>query len=161
MATPRASAAGGVHVVGMAEFLAGLQAANVQTTKAMTTAHRRVAALVVKRAKPAAPGDTKAALRPIGRKDQAVIRVGSKPGRAIGTFMGAKRRFGWYAAGRYQASKGRQFRPWVGNQWDPGEQAGKPYFIGSPINESTEEALEVYQDELEKVYVLAYPLKTG
>jgi hypothetical protein len=161
MAAVARGAGGRLAVAGMAELQAGLKVAQVKMAREMGRAHRKVAAVVAGRAKQAAPGGTASAIRPVGNKDNAVVRIGPAPGRAIGTFMGAKGRFGWYAAGRYAGSQGRQFKPHVGNQWVPGEQGGRPYHIGDAINAATEEAEKVYLDEIERMHALAFPLKTG
>jgi hypothetical protein len=71
--------------------------------------------------------------------------------------MGARGRFGWYSNPRYSSSPARQFEPWVGNQWDPGEAGGAPYFIGPAINQSVDEIIEIYGDGIEDLARRAFP----
>ncbi len=83
-----------------------------------------------------------------------------KPPFALATIWGQKRRSGWYAAQRYGASTGRQFEPWVGNQWDPGETGSwgsSPYHIGPAIDASIDEVLDIYMDGIDDLTRRAFP----
>ena len=66
--------------------------------------------------------------------------------------MGQTRRSGWYSRLRYRGSAGRQFRKWVGNQWDPGETGAVPYEVGPAINASLDEVVDMYGDALERLF---------
>ena len=161
MAAPRvARNSKGIYVQGLDDLIRGLKVAMAGSATALTASHRRVAAFLLKQAKPSAPGFTKDSMRAEGTNTAAKITVNYAHPASIGTFMGAKQRFGWYGAERYAGSSGRQFQPWVGNQWVPGEQSGKPYYIGEPLNEATDEAVEMYADEILKLVRLAFPIKT-
>ena len=56
-----------------------------------------------------------------------------------------------------QCSTGRQFEPWVGNQWEPGETGGSPYYIGDAINDSVDDAAELMIDRINKLAAKAFP----
>lgn len=146
-----------VKVRGLDEFRRELKRIDRALGKELRQVHLKVAGLVSGRARAAAPGRTGQAIRPRATQKSAFVQVGSRPGHAIGTFMGAKRRFGWYAAGRYRTSEGRQFEPWIGNQWDPGDGAGGPYHIGPAIDGSIDEVIELYGDEIEELAAKAFP----
>lgn len=109
----------------------------------------RAAKLVADRADSAAPQRAKGVIKPRATQRAAFVRVTPRDGDELGVFLGMTRRSGWYRRGRYARSKGKQFRPWVGNQWDPGEQGGKPYFIGDAINESVDEVVDILGDGIE------------
>src|SRR5690606_27550271 len=47
----------------------------------------------------------------------ARLAITGGPAYAKAAFWGMKRRTGWYAAQRYEASTGRQAPPWVGANW--------------------------------------------
>lgn len=109
----------------------------------------KVANLVANKADAAAPARAKGVIKPRATQRAAMARVTVKRGDELAVFLGQTRRSGWYRRGRYRDSKGKQFRPWVGNQWDPGEQGGKPYFIGDAINDSVDEAVDILGDGVE------------
>ena len=150
----------GIYVEGLDQFLRELKKIDREWGKRLKAIHERVSRHVTAKAKAAAP--------PRGRKGlshnatQKAAFVKTRPGRrgdALGVFWGMKRRSGWFAASRYDGSSGRQFKPWVGNQWDPGEQGGKPYFIGDAINESIDEVLDIYEEEIDALVAEAFPEK--
>lgn len=146
----------GITVVGLRDFQADLRAfaRNLDDLKIVND---RIASLVRDRARAAAPGGVKSAIRKRVRPDQASIEIYHNPQRALGVFMGAKRRFGWYANARYRGSSARQFERWVGNQWEPGDSAGKPYYIGDAINQAVPEIVEMYGEEVERLAGRAFP----
>lgn len=109
----------------------------------------KAAKLVVERAEGSAPARAKGAIKGRATQRAAFIRVTPKRGDELAVFMGQTQRSGWYGWRRYRQSAARQFRPWVGNQWDPGETGGKPYFIGEPINEAADEVVDMLGDEIE------------
>lgn len=110
----------------------------------------KVAKHVLERAEAAAPSHTKGALKARATQKAAFVRITPGPrGDALAEFWGMRRRAGWYSHPRYRNSAGRQKRPWVGNQWDPGAQGGKPYFIGDAINDSVDEVVEILGDGVE------------
>ncbi len=111
----------------------------------------KAANLVEARAVAAAPTRAKKAIKGRATQRAAFIRVTPRRGDELAVFLGQTRRSGWYRRGRYYDSKGKQFRPWVGNQWDPGENDGRPYFIGAAINDSVDEVVEILGDGVEDV----------
>jgi len=147
-----------IEIKGLADFRRELRRLDDrQLRNGLTPIYRDIAKLVKERAKGAAPGDVKSAIGHRANRRGAFITVGGRPPRALGVFFGAKARFGWYSAGRYQRSQGRQFEPWVGNQWDPGEGGAEPYFIGPAINASVDEVLEKMADGIEDLARRAFP----
>lgn len=91
------------------------------------------------------------AIKPKGQQASAILRTVANPPWALGLIWGMKRRSGWYGARKYRDSAGKQFKPWVGNQYVPGANGGKPYFVGSAINAKIDEVVEQYLDALEEI----------
>jgi hypothetical protein len=146
-----------VEVHGLKEFRREIKKVDRALGRELRQVHLKVADLVAGRARGAAPGGVKGAIGSKATQKAAFVQIRNRPARALAVFMGMKRRSGWYAAGRYRSSQGRQFEPWVGNQWDPGEFGGDPYYIGPAINRSVDDVLDLYGDELEKLARRAYP----
>lgn len=147
-----------IEIRGLKELRRELKRMDRAWGKALREVHVKVAELVAGRARSASPGSVSGAVKGRGTQRKAIIQVGLRPPRAIAVFMGARRRFGWYSNPRYRGSRGRQFEPWVGNQWDPGDNGGTPYFIGPAINQSVEDVIELYGDEIEKLAARAFPI---
>lgn len=150
-----------IEIEGLPEFRRELRKMAKGLDLQMTVIHKKAAVVVATAAKGGAPYGTKSAIRGRGTRVGAFVDVGLSPPRAIGTFMGAKKRFGWYGHPRYSASTGRQFPDWVGNQWIPGENAGKPYHIGTPINASIDTVENLMGDEIESLARRAFPDKVS
>lgn len=146
-----------VNVRGLDEFRRELKRIDKTFGKELRQVHLKVAKLVTARAQSAAPARVSKSVRPKATQKAAAIRVTANPPYALGVFWGMRRRSGWYAARRYRGSSGRQFEPWVGNQWDPGEQGGKPYYIGDAINRSVNDVIELFGDEIERLAGRAFP----
>lgn len=147
-----------VEIEGLKAFRRELRKLDDKTLRnGMTPVFREVAKLVRGRAEGAAPGDVKRSLGHRANVRGAFITTRSVPPRALGVFWGAKARFGWYSKARYSGSRGRQFEPWVGNQWDPGERGGQPYFIGDAINDSIDEVVEIVAKGIEDLADKAFP----
>jgi hypothetical protein len=128
--------------------------------RGLTAIHRDIAKLVRRRTEAAAPPDVKQSLGHRATQAAAFLTMSPRPPRALGVFWGAKRRFGWYAASRYAQSSARQFEPWVGNQWDPGETGSfgsRPYYIGAAIDRSVDEIIDMLGDGLEDLARRAFP----
>ena len=150
--------AAAVEVKGLKEFRRALRKLDDKSLRnGVTPIYREVAKLVRTRAEGAAPGGVRRAIGHKANARGAFITIRPVPGYALGVFLGAKARFGWYSAARYSGSNGRQFEPWVGNQWDPGENGSMPYFIGPAINSSVDEAVEIIADGIEKLAGEAFP----
>jgi len=146
-----------VTIIGLREFHGELRRMSRELGREMRQAHLKVAALVAGRAKGAAPAGLSGAITPRATQKAAFIGVRAKPAYALGVFMGARGRFGWYSNPRYRGSSARQFEPWVGNQWDPGDAGGAPYFIGPAINRSVDDIVELYGDEVDRLAHRAFP----
>jgi hypothetical protein len=147
-----------VEIKGLKDFRRELRKLDDRSLRnGLTPIYRKIAKLVRGRAEGAAPGDVKSAIGHKANQRGAFITIGSSPPRARGVFFGAKARFGWYAAGRFRSSSARQFEPWVGNQWDPGESGGSPYFIGPAINHSVDEIIETMGEGIEDLARKAFP----
>lgn len=144
-----------VQIHGLKDFRRELRA--LKLTKELSAVHKRVAELVAQRARAAAPGETGQAITARANQRAASLGIGRRPPWATVTFFGAKRRTGWYARRRYRDSPARQHQPWVGNQWDPGETGGTPYFIGPAINDAVPEVVELMGDEMERLAGEAFP----
>lgn len=87
----------------------------------------------------------------------AFIDTVGKPPFALGVIWGQRKRSGWFANPRYSGSAGRQFDDWVGNQWDPGEHGGEPYFIGTAIDSSLDEVDDIYLEGVDDLVRRAFP----
>lgn len=138
-----------------ARDLGKLRSACKKIDKALGKEFRQVwlkaATLVAGRAAGAAPARAKGVIKPRATQRAAMVRVGVKRGDELAVFLGQTRRSGWYHRGRYRGSAGKQFEPWVGSQWDPGDQGGKPYFIGDAINDSVDDVIEILADGVEEL----------
>jgi len=152
-----------VYIRGLDEFRRELRRVDSKMGNEVRKIHRRVADLVADRAKAAAMSGVPQASRAAGAikarasNKSAKIETVSRPPFALGVFWGQRQRSGWYANPRYAASTGRQFDDWVGNQWDPGEHGGKPYFIGDAINRSLDEVDDIYLDGIDELARRAFP----
>lgn len=112
-------------------------------------------------ARAASPARLQQAIQKRATSEYASIQVIHRPADALGRFMGANRRFGWYAAPKFKDSTGKQFPKWVGNQWDPGDNAGKPYYIGDAINELIDKIVDLYGDDIMEKAKPAFPEGAG
>ncbi len=147
-----------VEIKGLADFRRELRKLDDRSLRnGITPVYREIAKLVKGRAQSAAPGDVKRAIGHRANRRGAFITIRPNPPRALGVFLGAKGRFGWYAAGRYARSSARQFEPWIGNQWEPGAGGTAPYFIGPAIDHSVDDVLEKMADGIEDLARRAFP----
>lgn len=146
-----------VKVRGLDEFRREIKKVDKEFGKELRQVHLAIAKMVAGRAQAAAPARVTKAIRPRATQKSAFVQTRTVPPYALGVFWGMRRRSGWYAAHRYRGSSGRQFEPWVGNQWDPGETGGQPYFIGPAINDSVDEVIDMYGDAIEKLAGKAFP----
>lgn len=133
------------------KFRAACKKVDKELGKDLRQVWLKASKVVEARAVGAAPSRAKKAIKGRATQRAAFIRVTPKRGDELAVVLGQTRRSGWYRRGRYYGSKGKQFRPWVGNQWDPGENEGKPYFIGDAINDSVDEVVEILGDGVEQV----------
>lgn len=147
-----------VYIVGLKEFRKELKAVERSWGKELRQAFLRVSKYLIPKVQAAAPPRAKDAVK--AKATQAAAFINTTPGRrgdGLGVFWGMRRRSGWYAAARYRESTARQFEPWVGNQWDPGETGGVPYFIGPVINAEVDNVVDLLGDEVIKLAERAFP----
>lgn len=144
------------NIVGLEDFQGDLRRF-AEKLDDLTGPYMKVAEMLRDRSRAAAPGSISSAIQRSANPKGASIQVIHRPPRALGVVMGANRRFGWYAAPQFRESKGKQFEKWVGNQWSPGGDAGKPYYIGDAINDSIDDALELLADEVMHLARIAFP----
>lgn len=146
-----------VNVRGLRDFTRDLKQLEGDLHKELKAVNRKVADLMADRARSASPAGVQKAIRARGTQRGAFVDITNRPPRALGVFLGMKQRSGWYSHPRYRNSAGRQFKPWVGNAWDPGETGGEPYFVGPAINRSIENVLDLFGDEIEKLAARTFP----
>lgn len=154
------SQAARVEIIGLKEFQRDLNRYAKQVEN-LLPAFRKVAEMLRDRAKAAAPADVASGIQKRATPLSASLQFIHRPPRTLGVLWGANRRFGWYAHPQFQNSTGRQFERWVGNQWTPGAEAGKPYFVGDAINNSVDEAMDLLLDEVIHLARHAYPRVGG
>ena len=70
---------------------------------------------------------------------------------APAAFWGTKRRSGWYAARRFEASRGEQHPPWVGASWEVGVKGEGPYAINDAIADNLDEMLDLWSERLQQL----------
>lgn len=146
-----------IEIEGLRNFTRELKRVDKAFGPKLRQVHLRIAVLVEGRthsAMRAGGGQASAAVRGVRAKatqKMAAIQTSRGPGWTLGVIWGQRRRTGWYARPRYRASSGRQFRPWVGNQYEPGSQAGKPYFLGDAMNSSIDEAIDLFGDAIDEL----------
>jgi hypothetical protein len=149
-----------IRVVGLKDFTRDLKAMG-NDLKDLKDIYRDVAETVRVAARKAAPKQQSPSIRKRVNQQGAfldVVPMDSKGReRSLGVIMGAEGRFGWYAAPWFSANTARQFKPWVGNQWVPGEQGGKPYYIGDAINESLDQVDDDFWNGIERLARKAFP----
>lgn len=148
-----------VQVRGLNEFRRGLRKVDPQKFgNTVRRVHRKVADLVADKARAAAPPRLGRAIKPAASNNSAKIVMVDSPPDALAKLWGTKRRTGWYAAPKFATATGRQHPQWVGNQWDPGENGGKPYYVGDAINASVDDIERIYLvDLIDEVARDAFP----
>ena len=147
-----------IRVEGMEDFLGELKRVDPEFKRTLAKTHREVAKIVRDDARQAAPSRHRSAIT--SRADPKSAKVTVKPGRrgdSLAVFLGMKGRSGWYARRQFRSSRGRQHRPWVGNQWDPGATGGVPYLIGPAINRSVDDVVDEYGEVLGRIFAAAFP----
>lgn len=142
-----------VEVRGLKEALRDLRAVDREFPKTVRRIHKKAGEVVARRARAAADSRTAPAISGRGTNKEAKIQVGLRPPVAIARVIGANRRFGWYQAGRYRHSSGRQFKPHLGNAWQPEDL----YQIGHTVSPAMDEVLDVLVDEFTELFSKAFP----
>lgn len=153
----RRTQAARIKIVGWDEFERGLRKFNADLND-LTRLYVKVATYARDRARAAAPSRLSPGIQKSARPEGAFVNVIHRPPDALGRIMGANRRFGWYAAPQFKESRGRQFEKWVGNDWDPGSESGKPYYIGDALNSAVTEIIEIFGEEIMDMSRPAFPL---
>lgn len=160
---PYVSSIAKIDVRGLKEFRNQLRRVDPSLQNELRKVHRRVSDLVADRTKAAMRGGGRQAAKAApavkarAASGSAFIDTVGKPPFALGVIWGQRRRSGWYAASRYADSGERQFSPWVGNQWDPGESGGRPYFLGDAVDRSLDEIDEIYLEGIDELTRRAFP----
>lgn len=152
-----------VTVKGLRDFVAAAKQFDKGLGRVMGKANKKAAEMMADVISADAKGGTKqqakaaGTVRAVADQYRSKVRIGGAAVPfAAGAFMGARERFGWYAAAKFAGSKGRQFLAWVGNGWDPGESLetghapGQPYVIGAAIHRKRDEFMGAYGDILEE-----------
>jgi hypothetical protein len=158
-----------VETEGFKEFRQELKAVGGEWPKQLGQANKQAAGIVAKEGETQARRGTNqqaagaSTFRSSSTQTAATVMAGSarapwmKP-----ALMGSRERTGWYADDRYRESEGRQFPPWVGNGWDPGESwdghaAGEPYVIGDAIRRKRIEFAKAYEALIDDLARRAFP----
>ena len=153
----------GIRVTGLKDFTKAAKNVDKRFGREVTKAHKDIAELMTARSQAALRSGGRQAsavaksLRPKATQAAAILRNLANPPFAFGVIWGQRRRSGWYALKRYQESGGKQFRPWVGSQYQPGAQAGKPYYVGDAVNASVDEAIDLFGDAVDRIAKEAFP----
>lgn len=148
-----------IRLRGFREFSRELKRVDKKFGKELRQAHLKISKLVVGRTHkamtssfgPGRGGVAKArrGVRPKATQSYAAVNTVNNPPWTLGVIWGMRQRSGWFAAPRYADAENRQFEPWVGNQWDPGEHGGKPYYLGDAVNDSIDEAIDIFGEAIE------------
>lgn len=147
-----------MYIVGYAKYISAKKSMIGTIDGAVAKAHKSLSKMLADRVRTAVPGSIKGAVKP--GSDPAGVDIHPTPGYAIGRIMGASGRYGWYAAQQFAGSTGRQFEPWVGDNWVIGSTEGMPYYMGPVINASVEDVMTHYDHAADRVAMPAYPIGT-
>lgn len=152
----------GAEVRGLAEFRADLKKLDNSSrwTKDLGKSQREIATKVAGWSRFAASGMggpyAHFASSIVGTGGATGARVGLRGSSANTTFWGAKKRTGWYAAGKYAESTGRQHPKWVGASWDVGVSGQGPYAINPTIAAKSEQILAMYGEAVDRITAEAF-----
>ena len=142
-----------ITIEGLKEFSREAKAVDKAFGKELRQAHLKIAKLVESRTHSKMKGGgrqaskaTKGVKAKATQKMAAIITTPGPDGFTLAVIWGQKRRSGWFGYRRYLGSGAHQAQPWVGNQYEPGEAAGKPYYLGDAANESIDEAIDIFAD---------------
>ena len=143
---------GAIQVLGLRDFQRELRAVDTKLPRTLAVANKTAAEYVAERARRRAhsPGGVAAksapSIRAAGEQRRSKILIGGKTWPyALGAEFGAK---------VYP-----QFKPWRGNQHDPGMEPGSGvgYFLYPTIRETRDEYLEIYARAIDQVMRDAFP----
>lgn len=146
-----------IDAIGLKEFRRQLREIDRELTKELRVINKKVADEAAAKAKDIASGmggvQARAASAIRGKANQRDARIGvlatGRNAMANVAFWGAKRRTGWYSAGRYASSSTPQHPEWVGNSWDVGAAGQGPYAINEAINRNLDALLDIFRDGIE------------
>ena len=143
-----------IKIQGLRDFTREMKRVDRDLGKELRQVHLKVAKLAEERThrRMRAGGDGTSTRGVKGRATQkaAMLEMRDRPPQTLVRIWGAKRRSGWYARRRYSNST-RQHPKWVGNQWDPGESGGKPYYVGDAVNETVDDAIDLYFEGIDEL----------
>jgi hypothetical protein len=157
-----------LDTVGLTEFARELARVDSRFDEQFRRVFADVTDLMVVRSQSGSPERLRAAISPAETARAARVRLSRRPPDALARFFGAKRRTGWFASMYADVSKkhgpdtaedrfpDRQFPPWVGNQWDPGETGGVPYHVGPAVNSAVPEAIDLLLQGLDRIFERAF-----
>lgn len=153
-----------IHIKGLKEFRDALKDVDRSWGKTMGQANKAAADIMAQEmSSRAGSGDKRQrasanSIRAVADQLRAKVRGGgARYPFAAGAFFGARYRSGWYAQDKYAGSTGKQFLPWVGNQWDPGDSLdssqpqGAPYVLSAAIYAKREDFIDAYGDIITRV----------
>jgi hypothetical protein len=136
-----------------------LAAAGPAWERDIVKAHREVGRVAAGEAQSQARSGTRAQrraasgiqVRPNKKGVSIVPRSTASNPFAAATFMGAKKRTGWYAAERYRGKGKPQFPAWVGTNWTAGVRGQGPYVLNDAVTDAFPKILNVYGEQMDKV----------
>ena len=136
-----------------------LKAAGPAWEKDLVTAHREVGKVAASAARSRARGGTRAQARAArgiqvspGRRGVSIVPKSTRANPfTTATFMGAKKRTGWFANAKYERSAKRQFPAWVGSNWQAGVRGQGPYVMNDAVADAKPQIVDVYGKQLDKV----------
>lgn len=137
-----------VHVEGLSDFQRELRRLrDSEIRKEMAAVNQAAAQVIVD------------AVRPTSRQ-QAKVQGGIRAGK---TFKAATvttantKRFPFAVGSFFGARRYRQFQPWIGNQWDPGDHVAASYGVPHAIASHLDEIIDTYGDRIEQLAAKAFP----
>lgn len=158
-----------IEVEGLDDFRRELREVDPSLPKAMKKANGKIASHAQgasRKNATAASGpfarryaDAKTSIKSYSSATEAAIGVSrsGRNGHAQATFWGALSRSGWYAAGKYAESTGRQHPEWVGDNWDAGVAGEGPYVLNYTIAEERPRIVEMYGEGMDDLFSEAFP----
>jgi hypothetical protein len=137
-----------VEVRGLKEFQRELRKLqDKQVNAELAALNQKAAQLVVDNVRPVSRQQAKVAGGIRAAKTFKAAVVSTKNTKrtpfAVGAFFGAR---------RY-----KQFQPWIGNQWDPGDSVSASYGVPHAIAAHLDEIVDVYGDGIEALAAKAFP----
>lgn len=136
-----------VEVHGLADFQRELRKADATLKAELASLNQRVAQRIVDDVQPTSPQQAKVSkgIKAAKQFKAAVVSTANTRANpfAVGAFFGAR---------RY-----KQFQPWIGNQWDPGDSVAASYGVPHSIAKHLEDIVDMYGDGIEEIAAKAFP----